>query len=731
MKPGRILASAVSLALIGYILVTLDISAIAAQYAEIVPEFVFGALVLMVLNLLAGTARLVFLVRYVSRVSIAFTDLLRANVAGLLSSLFVPNLIGSVVGRYVLLRRNGLTVGDIASLVTIERLLLVLVGGSLLVVGWVAVLGVGTLSAIAGEVALPQIIGGLVLAVAFLFAAFRWKREADLVRSILSLKSLLRTAWLVTLTLAGQGLMLVVYLFCTKSLGLQDVNPWKFLAVAAIVSFAAGLPFSINGWGVREIAAIFAFEHVGIEAPEAVAISVLVGILSTCVILIAAPSLFLSRPPISTDRLDDETLANTTVKSERARWKIIMIAGLGVGLLIFITIHVPIQNTLITMNFGDPFAILAFILCLVSWLGTRRPPFTAPAAFSAWIAALTAVIAIGFAIGAGRFGVTDWAMNNRFLGWGVILGYTGLGAMIVSTLGRHGLRQLCEVILASGAAIVWFTVIYPRAGSIFGWPVVVDGNFNGFSSNRNTFAFQLLIALSGALAYSRVMARHGRTWCYCFLAGSVIFGILRTYSLAGIGTGALLLAFAALLGLADRIVVLRAVAIAVLLWMAVKIDTQLFGWQNVASGSFSSISDGAIANNSLVERFLSMSEGLALWREHPIFGAGLGAFVNLDLGERGQPLVIHSVYIWLLAEFGAIGFVIAASLPVAVAIAFARSRLTTTPPAAVLLIACGATFLIFGAVHDIAYQRLFWMVLGAVAAGYGFRPRRIPLAMAG
>ncbi len=728
MRPGRLLASAVSLALIVYLAVTLDLSEIAAQYADMVPEFVAGALAISLLNLLVGTVRLASLVRHLGRVSVAFMDLLRANVAGLLSSLVVPNLIGSVVGRYVLLRRNGLTIGDIATLVTVERLLLVLVGGSLLIVGWTAVLGVDTLTVIAGELALPQIVCGLLLAIIFLFSAFRWKREANLIASVLSLKNLARAAWLISLTLFGQGLMLVVYLFCTKALAIPDVNPWKLMALATIVSFAAGLPFSVNGWGVREIAAIFAFQHAGIGAPEAVAISVLVGLLSTCVILISAPSLLLNRSQKQSTEIDEAALTEAPVSAGQSRWKFLLIAALGVGLLIFFTIHVPIEDTLITMNFGDPFAVLAFVLCALSLVGTRQAPFKVPAAFSAWIAALTGMIVLGFIIGISRYGVTDWALSNRFVGWGVILGYTGLGAMIVSTLGRHGLRQLCEVILASAAAIIWFSLIYPRAGNLFGWPPDFAENFEGFSSNRNTFAFQLLIALCGALAYSRVMAKKERLWCYCFLMGSVIFGIYRTYSLAGIGGGAIVLAATFLFGLADRRVVLKSLAAAALIWGLLKLDVYVFQWDILPTGVFSSIAGGSVANVSLMERFLSVTHGLSLWRENPIFGAGLGAFVNLNLGERGQALVIHSVYVWLLAEFGLFGFLVAASLPVAVMVMLIRSWRQPKSPAAVLLIGCGISFLVFSTVHDIAYQRLFWIVLGAVAAAYGWRshmPARI------
>jgi hypothetical protein len=70
--------------------------------------------------------------------------------------------------------------------------------------------------------------------------------------------------------------------------------------------------------------------------------------------------------------------------------------------------------------------------------------------------------------------------------------------------------------------------------------------------------------------------------------------------------------------------------------------------------------------------------------DHPVFGAGLGAFRNqMILTLDGLPLVIHSTAVWLLAELGIVGFLI-----------FAESF---TP-------------------GDMLYQRTFWLLIGAALA---------------
>lgn len=105
-----------------------------------------------------------------------------------------------------------------------------------------------------------------------------------------------------------------------------------------------------------------------------------------------------------------------------------------------------------------------------------------------------------------------------------------------------------------------------------------------------------------------------------------------------------------------------------------------------------------------------------MWLANPIFGEGLGTFANNLYGENGRQLVIHSVPIWLLAEFGIVGFSVALSLPLVVAFKYMRSFTTRRPPAFLLALGLVLLFALFGLVHDIAYQRLFWLLAGACAA---------------
>ena len=63
-------------------------------------------------------------------------------------------------------------------------------------------------------------------------------------------------------------------------------------------------------------------------------------------------------------------------------------------------------------------------------------------AVNAMIVGATIMFALSLFIGAARFGWTEWAWVNRFLGWFVLLGFAATGALIVKDAGEKGLSIL-------------------------------------------------------------------------------------------------------------------------------------------------------------------------------------------------------------------------------------------------------------------------------------------------
>jgi O-antigen ligase len=84
------------------------------------------------------------------------------------------------------------------------------------------------------------------------------------------------------------------------------------------------------------------------------------------------------------------------------------------------------------------------------------------------------------------------------------------------------------------------------------------------------------------------------------------------------------------------------------------------------------------------------------------------------LAASGIPLVIHSTYLWLLAELGVLGFMV--FVAPAAFVLWAEIRRTARDEASVVLILCLVGFAAMSIPADMMYQRTFWLVCGAALA---------------
>jgi O-antigen ligase len=146
---------------------------------------------------------------------------------------------------------------------------------------------------------------------------------------------------------------------------------------------------------------------------------------------------------------------------------------------------------------------------------------------------------------------------------------------------------------------------------------------------------------------------------------------------------------------------------------AVSVAVSLVAYSVFGDGTI--VSRIIIDSNNLSERLLTLEGGLRLFRDHPIFGAGLGAFQNEGHKSiNGLPLVIHSTFVWLLAETGLAGFaVFVFGAGYALKREFATLDSDRVSAAIFLLL---TVMVIMGLPADMLYQRTFWLFIGALLA---------------
>lgn len=738
----KVVSLAVSLALIVFVLTEIDFADILVRYRELSVQAVLLVFLALAGNLLVVSWRLHRILTHFGTL-LPFWTAFRANVSGLVASLVMISLVGSVLGRQMVLRHAGVGAPVVAAISGYERILLTIVGGALFLAGALALIGAAGLSAMLADLPVVPMTLALVLAGGFTIALSRSPFELDLLRRLRARRNVYRMTEIVGITLAGQALVLSTYVVAITALGYAG-GILPLLAAAAIVSFAASLPISVNGWGIREVASIFAFGFLDIPAADAVAASVLVGIGSTLLVLLAAPVLARRERPVAVPAAGGPQMPATTpgqppdFQALDYQGLFAIVVALATAILLFFQFPVQIGETLVTVNLGDPLALLALGMVAAAGLAYRRLPFGLPGHFALWMAGLTLLLGLAFAIGAARFGITAWAVGNRGLGWLVILGYAACGALIVGQFGDHGRRRLVQAVTAAAVCVVVVHFGHRLALALDLTALRVPSNFEGFAANRNAFAFQLMVAAVMFQAYIVSLRRAGGV--HVAILTVLYLGVIATGSITGLvtmGVAALLFLASPALRTRGPVALLAAIAIykggelagpLLQAWTAslMQMAGDLLGYTVEETGRRRRsrlVSGIALSHASVAECWTSILDGLALWQSHPVFGAGLGAYMTEQVEDEGRPLVIHSTYVWIVAEMGLVGLLLAAWLPMwRAGNLWRRSRLRWQrglPDLHRQDLAMAGLVLVFGVfslTHEVAYQRIFWLLLGALMA---------------
>ena len=398
------------------------------------------------------------------------------------------------------------------------------------------------------------------------------------------------------------------------------------------------------------------------------------------------------------------------------------VLGMVVAVAVFFQAHVSLPGGVANLNLADPFAILALAAVSAHMLFTRQLPVWRISQFNFALGAMSLLLLLGFMHGWLEIGITQWALGGRLLGWLVLLGYLSTGYLIVANVAAHGLRRFAETLIATAAVVVMLQVTLRLLNHWGANPGVhLAANFEGYAGNRNAFALQLLAVMALLLGYSQVYARYGislqrpgRSRVFSLLFGILLAGLVWTGSRTAMLVGVMVLLLAWLGRLADRRTLGWGVMFAALLWSGVWLGAQKWLWSGIFQFAINPLQAGVSHQGSNVERWETLTHGLELWWQSPVLGAGLGVFIAKSPAWFGHPQVIHSTPLWILAEFGLLGAAVFGwvfSLLARQAIRFGR----THPPRRILLLLL-VVFTIFSLAHEIFYQRIFWLVLGAVLA---------------
>lgn len=502
-----------------------------------------------------------------------------------------------------------------------------------------------------------------------------------------NITSILRNVFL---TVSIQLCTALAYIVAVRGL-VPSTNTVELIGACLIVMFAASVPVSFAGWGIREISAVFALSTIGISAAQSVAAAVLIGLGSLGVVAIIA--CFTAFQAASTRQASNFTSSFNPLTF--VCWTTV----LGTATLIIFQLYIPTPSGHLNVNAADLLAMIAgiiFTYIVISGGSFRwRLPY-----FDWHLIAATAALLLSLAIGWLRFGFSDWAFINKGFGWFILLGYVATGALAATF--PNGIQTTILTFVGAVAAACCLDLILFTLRA-FGWETpITHQQMDGFSQNRNAFTLLILLALACIPFFTR--------WRTTFLA-LISLSVFMAGSRAGLITLPIMLGLSLWLKAAKAREVLLGLVIAslvIIFWEAVSsINDKIFRYNEVLHGPL-------IRDNSITERLASLKGGLDLFLQHPILGAGLGSFMRtFDLKAlEGGNLIIHSTPIWLLAEMGLVGFIAFVSIPMRIVLHEWRIRDRNS---AALLMLCVA-FGLMSAVHEMLYQRPIWLLLGLLLA---------------
>ncbi|MFT5181948.1 MAG: hypothetical protein ACI8S3_001834 [Alphaproteobacteria bacterium] len=549
----------------------------------------------------------------------------------------------------------------------------------------------------------------------------------------------------VALTLVSQLCMLAAYLVILTQVG-EVRSSLAIVSAIAVVMFAASLPISFSGWGVRELTSVQILGAIGISSSFAVTTAIAIGLISLVVLILFSLLgmwLFVRRDAGAAPAAVDPQAGDGI---DWPRFTALFVA-LSTSMLIFFQVRIATGGGTITANMSDVVAITA--LGLTALLILRQRSFEIfPLFFALGILAISAVFIVALAIGWSRYGLNQWAIVNRGFGWIIILGYLAAGGALVWADKTNGRVLVLWSFAIAGTSIAGIELVLMFA-KLFNVSFPADTFINplqGYAGNSNAFALQMIMTVIAAITAHRLGAGSGgRAMLRVIL---VVTALATFYSLSRSGLSTLLGVLVLFVvfslraerreRLFDGLIVIAALLVA---FASPSIFSTIVDQISQTSAVFGDpvalqLDKTVLAHmefqpsrsGSDNERWQSIVEGWTLWRQYPLFGGGLGAFVQ-NRFDAGLPiLIIHSVPVWIGAELGVLGFGVIGAVFISLlglSIKMLRGADYFAWGAGLLILL--AALAVSGLVHDFFFQRSFWFLLGIFVGVYGKASLRHPV----
>ena len=654
----------------------------------------------------------------------AFREVLLAFSIGQISNQYLLNIVGQSLSRAVILSRAGVPFSTTVMLTYVERMLSAgILFTAAICSAWVVFLHIGLDMKNGGEYLIYVIVALAI--VTLINAALIYKTSTA--NSILPRDFIrFRKIWpAIILTIAAHLSMLAAYLLILSNMMDLQISI-EIIAAFFIVMFAASLPISFSGWGIRELSAAATLGMVGVEPAVAITVSIFIGLVSQFLSLAFVPvSIFLSTGINMSLNISQFSDMRKNINIDSWQKIIIKACVLFCATFIFFQIWLPVGDNKINVNFADVIALTGLGIVLFDlFIRQKFEPY--PRILIAALAIVSMVLLSSLLLGYLRFGPVSWSIYNRGIGWLVILGYVAMGGAILIASEFKGQVIVLKALISSAVTIVVLQLVLAIL-MFSGHRIFSKHIFNlpleGFANNANAFSFQLVMVLIATIVANRLGLYEKKRWLFYTVLGLLGLANYYTYSRAGyIIFFLVLLLMLFTVNLYNRKNEIYALLVSTVSFFSGKLvpllissNVFIFGNPENQAEDISKliIKQNQINYDSDHARWLTVKDGILMWLDHPVFGSGLGGYIHKQLETGDNYIVIHSIPVWLLAETGLTGFIVISAIFIALLV-YAFKKLGR-PEDAVwgfgllsILVCIGVA----GLVHDFFYQRIFWFMLG-------------------
>src|SRR4029079_5017990 len=430
-----------------------DISEILLDLRGLSPQ-ILGVVVLALLaNVFAAVLRFQVVATDINGRPVAFRRAMAVVSAGNLAGAIFFQIAGQLMARGVLAGRGGISFAAVVVITAYERIIAAAVSAFLALAGALYIFGNVYLDQESGGADLVRVVCGLAMATIGGASLGYGRVVAQSLTHLLSRNFAQRCLTGIGLTLLVQIPMMVAYVALAHALS-PHTKLSDLVAASTIVMFAASVPISLAGWGVRELSAVVALGAIGVAPHAALAAAIIVGVGSMLAVsIVAATSV-----PAATSRTQ-QPQGIESARSVNCQCALAWCLPVATATLVLFQIHVPVQSAILNVNSAEPIAILGGVLFTLSAVRLKRLPLWRIPKINVAIVVATLVLANALLIGVYRFEWTTWAVVNRFLGWFVLLAYAATGALVVAESQKWGLRILLLTFAGAAAAIAGLEVI--------------------------------------------------------------------------------------------------------------------------------------------------------------------------------------------------------------------------------------------------------------------------------